>query len=186
MSTSLARQFRGLPVLILSLIVLLAAGCDRQSEDIIVENETPPAATVAIHDHAEHDDHILYLPGEITWRDAPPSLERGAEVAILEGNPGEAGIFTMRIKMPDGFHISPHHHPQYERVTVISGTFLLGEGERIDRDATTAMQAGSYTSMPPGMRHFAIAQGETVIQLTSEGPWEITYVNENDDPRLRN
>lgn len=130
------------------------------------------------------DRHLLYTPGEVEWQDTPPSLEDGAEVAVLEGDPSEAGVFTMRIKMPDGFHISPHWHPNVERVTVVSGTFLLGSGEELDEEATEALEAGSYTSMPPEMTHYAIAEGETVIQLTSVGPWVINYVNDDDDPRL--
>ncbi|HSE84313.1 MAG TPA: cupin domain-containing protein [Thermodesulfobacteriota bacterium] len=129
------------------------------------------------------EHHLLYQPGEIDWKEGPASLEPGAQIAVLEGSPGEPGVFTMRIKMPDGFTISPHWHPKTERVTVISGIFHLGSGEELDRDSTKSLKPGSYTSMPPGMRHFAIAEGETVIQLTSTGPWEINYVNPEDDPR---
>lgn len=137
-----------------------------------------------IHDKGP-DHHLQYLPGEIEWRDGPASFEAGAQFAILEGNPGEPGVFNMRIKMPDGFVISPHWHPNVERLTVISGTFHLGSGEIVDKETAQAMPPGSYTSMPPGMRHFAMAEGETVVQLTSVGPWEIHYVNPEDDPRLR-
>lgn len=91
----------------------------------------------------------------------------------------------MRIKMPDGFRISPHWHPNVERVTVLSGTFKLGSGEIFDANNTKALLPGSYTAMPPEMRHYAVADGETVIQLTSVGPWIINYVDKNNDPRLR-
>jgi quercetin dioxygenase-like cupin family protein len=173
---------RGLTILV-SVLILVFAACDRS--DPMQVDLGPPVSQTALGDHNDHDDHILYRPAEIEWRTGPGSLEAGAEFAVLEGNPSEPGVFTMRIKMPDGFHIAPHFHPQYERVTVLSGAFLLGSGETLDRDATMRLDSGSYTSMPPGMRHFAFADGETVIQLTSEGPWEITYVDENDDPRLR-
>lgn len=132
------------------------------------------------------DHHLIYPAGEIDWQDAPASLESGAQVSVLEGNPSQAGVFTMRIKMPDGFYISPHWHPNVERVTVISGTFLLGSGDEMNRAGTQRLEAGSYTSMPPEMVHYAIADGETVIQLTSVGPWIINYVHpEKDDPRIR-
>lgn len=131
------------------------------------------------------DAHLLYQADGVEWQPAPASLERGAEVAVLEGNPAEPGIFTMRIRMPDGFRIAPHWHPEVERVTVLSGTFHLGSGDVLDRQAATPMRPGSYTAMQPGMRHFAIAEGETVIQLTSVGPWEIVYVRQEDDPRRR-
>lgn len=129
--------------------------------------------------------HLLYRTADVEWQDAPASLEAGASVAVLEGDPSKPGIFTMRIRMPDGFRIAPHWHPSPERVTVISGTFRLGSGDVVNAGATTPMEAGSYTSMPPGMRHYAIAEGETVVQLTSVGPWEITYVNPGDDPRRK-
>jgi quercetin dioxygenase-like cupin family protein len=129
--------------------------------------------------------HVTFRAGEIEWQDAPASLERGISVAVLEGNPAEAGVFTMRIRMPDGSHIAPHWHPNVERVTVLSGTFLLGSGDVLNREATERLEAGTYTSMPPETRHFAIAEGETVIQLTSVGPWIINYVNADDDPRNR-
>jgi quercetin dioxygenase-like cupin family protein len=131
------------------------------------------------------DRHLTYRAADVEWRDGPGSFEPGSEFAILEGNPAEAGVFTMRIRMPDGFRIAPHWHPNVERVTVVSGTFHLGSGETLDAGATTPLGPGSYTSMPPGMRHYAIAEGETVIQLTSVGPWIINYVNPDDDPRSR-
>ena len=56
----------------------------------------------------------------------------------------------------------------------------------MNKASTERLEAGSYTSMPPEMIHFVFIEGETVVQLTSVGPWEINYVNpEQDDPRLR-
>lgn len=131
------------------------------------------------------DEHLIHRPNEVEWEPGPGSFEEGSEWAVLEGDPGEEGVFTMQIKMPDGFVINPHWHPNVERVTVLEGTFNLGSGEELDPEATEALEAGSYTSMPPEMRHYAVADGETIIQLTTVGPWEINYVNEEDDPRPR-
>lgn len=127
---------------------------------------------------------ILTANDKKNWQQSPV-LEPDLKVAVLEGNPSEPGVFTLRIKIPDGGHISPHWHPNVERVTVLSGRFLLGSGEKMDRNKVKKLDPGSYTSMPPGMRHFAIAEGETIIQLTSVGPWEINYINPEDDPRNR-
>lgn len=132
------------------------------------------------------DYHLTYPAGQIEWQDGPASLEPGAEMAVLEGDPSETGVFTMRIRMPDGYSISPHSHPNVERVTVLSGTFLLGSGENVNERYATRLETGSYTSMPPEMVHYAFAEGETVIQLTTVGPWVINYTNpEEDDPRTR-
>lgn len=132
------------------------------------------------------DHHLIYKAGEIDWQPGPASVEEGIEVAVLEGNPSEEGVFTLRLKIPDGGFIAPHWHPNVERVTVISGSFLLGSGEEMNRQDLLRLDPGSYTSMPPEMVHYAFAEGETVIQLTSVGPWIINYVNpEEDDPRER-
>lgn len=131
------------------------------------------------------DRHLIYGPAEIEWRDGPGSLPPGATFVVLEGNPAEGGVFTLRIRMPDGYVIPPHWHAGVERVTVLAGTFHVGHGETLDRAAAQPLGEGSYFSFPPGMRHYAITEGETVVQLTSVGPWVITYVNADDDPRDR-
>lgn len=161
------------------------AGCAPESEgEAAARQDNGQDQEVRLVDEGP-DAHLMYRPAEIDWRDAPASLEPGGEVAVLEGNPGEEGVFTMRIRMPDGYHISPHWHPNVERVTVVSGTFHLGSGDVLDREAAEPLEAGSYTSLPPETTHYAIAEGETVIQLTSVGPWVINYVNPEDDPRSR-
>jgi hypothetical protein len=89
----------------------------------------------------------------------------------------------MRAVLPANYRIPPHWHPGVERLTVLSGTMYLGMGERFDESAGQALPAGSYAAMPAGMRHFAYTKGETTIQLGTNGPWAITYLNPADDPR---
>lgn len=122
-------------------------------------------------------------PAAMTWGQAPAALPPGAQAVKLEGDPGKPGFFAMRLKVPAGYKIMPHHHPGTERVTVIEGTFSLGMGEKWDDAALVSYPAGSYVSIPKGHRHFAQFKEGAVIQLTSLGPWGITYVNPGDDPR---
>lgn len=93
----------------------------------------------------------------------------GAKMAILEGDPAKNGFFTMRLKLPDGYRVMPHWHPNIERLTVIQGIVHLGTGERFDDKATRPLRAGTYSSMAPRMRHFAWMEGETILQLSSMG-----------------
>jgi anti-sigma factor ChrR (cupin superfamily) len=123
------------------------------------------------------------LPDRITWTPAPAILPSGAKVAILQGNPAEAGPFTMRLWAPDGYRIASHYHPAVEHITVIQGTFKVGMGEKFDASALTELPAGTFAALPPDTRHFAQAHGETIIQLHGVGPWKLTYVNPADDPR---
>jgi quercetin dioxygenase-like cupin family protein len=128
-------------------------------------------------------DHVQIRPAELQWKDGPKSLSKGAQFVVLEGDPAAKGAFAMRLKLPAGFTIAPHTHPRQERVTVLSGTFQLGHGRTLDQAKLQDLGPGSFFSLPPGMEHFARAAEETVVQLNSEGPWEIVYVNPADDPR---
>lgn len=125
----------------------------------------------------------LFTPGDVPWQPGPPSLRPGAHMAVLEGDPRQAGVFTMRLELPDGFVVAPHWHSQVEHVTVIAGVLHFGMGERFDRRATRPMPAGAFGYWPIGMRHFAWAEGVTILQLHGRGPWTVTYVNRADDPR---
>ncbi|HVL71144.1 MAG TPA: cupin domain-containing protein [Beijerinckiaceae bacterium] len=131
------------------------------------------------------DRHKLVSPEDIEWRSGPPSLPQGSRMAVLYGDPGKEGLFAMRLRLPDGYHIPPHNHPRPEVVTIVSGTFKLGMGEKADRDKTHALRSGSFFAVEPGHSHFAYTEGETVIQLNSFGPWSVTYVRDEDDPRKR-
>lgn len=131
--------------------------------------------------HAEH--HTFALPGTLTWSPGPASLPAGARVAVLEGDPSKPGPFTIRLSLPNGYKIAPHHHPGIEHVTVIQGTFVMGMGDRFDATKGTALPAGAFAVMQPGTRHFAWTRGATIVQLHGVGPWQVVYVNDADDPR---
>ena len=126
--------------------------------------------------------HTMYAPADIKWTDAPPILPAGAKAAVLEGDPSKGGYFAMRLKVPDGYKIMPHWHPNVERVTVISGTAYIGEGDKFDESKGHEMPAGTYSTMRPHMHHFAWTKGETELQITTLGPWKLVYVDPKDDP----
>jgi quercetin dioxygenase-like cupin family protein len=133
----------------------------------------------------EADDLQLFPAAEIKWQEGPPSLPKGAMIAVLEGDPTKEGPFVFRVKVPDGYRVPPHTHPKTERITVLSGTFNIGMGEKFDKKATTALPAGTYGYWPAGMKHFVWAKGETVLQFHGTGPWSIEYLNPDDDPRKK-
>ena len=131
------------------------------------------------------DAHKIAMPQEIKWAPGPASIPPGAEAAVLYGDPSKEGLFALRLKLPKGYAIPPHTHPKPEVVTVISGTFRLGMGEKADKSKAQALPAASFFALAPGMAHFASADEDTVIQLNSTGPWSLTYVNPTDDPRKK-
>ncbi len=125
------------------------------------------------------------LPDQITWGPAPAVLPVGAKLAVLEGDPTKSGAYTMRLLMPDGYQISPHFHAGTEHVTVVSGTLMVGMGDKVDESQMKTLPAGAFGAIPPGMHHYAKAKGETVLQLHGIGPWRLSYVNKADDPRKK-
>lgn len=167
-------MFRGL---LIAALGYLLVGCADAGGAEAEEKKKDPRA------HYGPDQQVLMPVEDIEWEAGPESLAEGSEYAVLEGDPSESGLFVMRLRLPDGFIIHPHTHPNFERVTVISGTFHLGHGEDLDEEATDRLDAGSFTTMPPDTEHFAIMEGDTVLQLTSIGPWDIEYVDPADDPR---
>jgi hypothetical protein len=126
---------------------------------------------------------IAVVREQIDWKPPPPTLQPGARVAVIEGDPSVAGkLFTLRLLMPDGYRIAPHWHFADEHVTVISGTFRLGHGDTFDTAAMDTLPAGGFAVLPARHHHFALAQGETEVQLHAIGPWKLIYVNPEDDP----
>jgi quercetin dioxygenase-like cupin family protein len=130
-------------------------------------------------------EHIVVTPTELKWAPAPPSVPSGAQVAVLEGHPAKNGPFTVRFQTPDGYKIPPHTHPTAEKITVLSGTMLLGTGANFDEKVMRELSPGSFMVMPAGMQHFVKMRGDTIIQVNGDGPFAIKYVNPADDPRNR-
>ncbi len=119
---------------------------------------------------------------QLQWGPAPDAFPAGAQMAVLDGNPMQGG-FVVRVKTPDGYVIPPHWHPAVERVTVISGNLKLGMGNRFQEAQMQNLGPGSFVSLPAEHRHYVKSSGESVIQVQSDAPFQITYVNPKDDPR---
>ena len=131
---------------------------------------------------ASNEHHIVVPTDAVKWGPAP-SLPRGAEAAVLLGNPAEEGPFVLRLKFPAGFTVPPHSHSKDELVTVISGSFAVGTGEKLNRASATPLPQASFVHLPAGMPHYAWADDETIVQINGVGPFDVTYVDPKDDPR---
>ncbi len=129
-------------------------------------------------------ERIMQTLDEVKWGDAPPMLPTGAKIAVLSGNPGAEGLYTVRLKFPPHYGIPAHSHPTDEHVTVLRGTLFMGMAERLDTKRGTALPPGSFSITPTGMTHYAYTDDdEVIILLHGMGPVDFTYVNPADDPR---
>jgi hypothetical protein len=146
-----------------------------------------PVFLCAAENHAPqepNDVHVYRSEKELKWGPAPPVVPKGAEAAVLDGNPfGEGGAYTLRLKMPDGYKIPPHWHPTDENVTVLSGRLGMGMGDKMDRASGQLIKSGGFVRMPKTVHHYAWTMGPTTIQVQGNAPFAFTYVNPADDPR---
>jgi quercetin dioxygenase-like cupin family protein len=127
-------------------------------------------------------DIAMASPDELKWADFP-ALPPGAKVAVIQGPPNEAKPYIVRLKFPANYKVPVHTHPGTEHLTVISGTFHLGTGDKRDQKQTKALTPGSVALIQPNIKHFAWTNSETVVQLHGMGPSAIAYPNPADDPR---
>ena len=131
-----------------------------------------------------HGDHIMVLPADLKWADAK-SIPPGAKLAVIEGTLDKAVPFTFRVKFPADYKLPAHWHPAIEHVTVLSGTYNFGTGDKFDKEKTKVLPPGSTAIIQPKTNHFAWTSEETVIQLSGVGPQDINFVDPADDPRKK-
>jgi quercetin dioxygenase-like cupin family protein len=123
------------------------------------------------------------LPEEIQWKPFP-AFPPSARLAILIGQPSQAGSYTIRVKVPGGVKLMPHKHSEDRVYTVISGIFYVGVGDQFDAKRLHAYPPGAVIILPGNTPHFHWAKsGEYVTQVTAIGPLGLEYVNREDDPR---
>ena len=155
-------------ILVLGAVCLAATAAHAQTETKSTEHQA-----IVVHTNS------------IAWGPGPAILPPGAKAAVIEGDPSKPGLFTMRLALPADYRIPPHHHPVWEHVTVMEGSFHVGMGEKFDNSGGVTLESGSFGALPPGMRHFAWTTEPSVLQIHAEGPWQLIYVNPADDPRSK-
>jgi quercetin dioxygenase-like cupin family protein len=103
----------------------------------------------------------------------PPGYQR----ALLEGATDRAGAVTYRVRLPPNFRFEPHMHKWDEHVTVLSGTWYIGFGERFDESHMQALEAGSFSIIPAGTAHYVMTRDDGAIcQIHGIGPAGLQYV----------
>ena len=123
---------------------------------------------------------VTISAADVQWGPAPDALPKGAQIAVMHGDPFKKNLFALRLKMPDGYRIPAHWHTQDEELTILSGTFQLAMGD--DNSDVHALDAGAYHFLPGKMHHSATAKGDVVLELHGMGPFDIHYVNPAEDP----
>src|SRR6266571_4934544 len=134
--------------------------------------------------HAEDKTEPMALtPAEMKWQSQGGLALSGIEQANLVGSPSSPGPYTVRLKFPAGYRLAPHTHPDYREVTILSGTWYTGYGERFDEAALKALPAGSFYTEPANVSHFVEVREPVVIEVRGTGPSGRAFVNPADKPK---
>ena len=170
-------------------VVFAAAAAAWVSGPVVIAQDTPkPKAPAAVKPPQPKTAaaHTLTTAADLKWGPGPDSLPPGVQMAVVDGDPGKAGApFVIRAKMPDGYKVPPHFHPGDENVSVLSGSMLIGMGDKWDEASMKALGPHGFARLPKGMHHSALTKGATEIQVHGVGPFDLTYVNKADDPRTK-
>lgn len=121
-------------------------------------------------------DVVGLTPEQVRWF-TPPYYNDGRQRAHLFGDSSKGGAWVDRVKIPSGKRVLAHTHPQDELVTVIEGTWYLGEGEKFDSDKLKGYPAGSFIVIPAGLPHFVAAkEGNVIVQLSGSEVFRTDYL----------
>ena len=119
---------------------------------------------------------VAITPEQVKWF-TPPFYSDGRQRAHLLGDSTQGGVWIDRVKIPSGARVLAHTHPNDELVTVIEGTWYLGEGERFDPAKLKGYPPGSFILIPAGVPHFVAAQdGSVIVQLNGAGKFGTDYL----------
>src|SRR6185369_11028494 len=115
-------------------------------------------------------------PDTVKWF-TPSYYNDGRQRAKIYGDSDRGGAWIDRVKIPAGLRIAAHTHPHDELVTVVEGTWYVGEGRNFDPDKLKAYPAGSFILIPAGLPHFVAAKDSpVVIQLSGNGKFGTDYL----------
>jgi anti-sigma factor ChrR (cupin superfamily) len=115
-------------------------------------------------------------PEQVRWF-TPAYYKDGRQRAQLSGDSSRGGTWVDRVKIPAGGRVRAHTHPHDELVTVIEGTWYVGEGETSDAAKLKGYVAGSFIVIPSGVPHFVAAQkGAVIVQLSGTGRFGTEYL----------
>jgi hypothetical protein len=107
---------------------------------------------------ASSDHHATVQADNLKWA-VPAVYAPGAQLAVIKGDPTKEGMYVVRLKVPAGFKIPAHTNPNDENVTVLSGSFNIGTGDKLDEKKGIEVKAGGYSFVAKGMAHYACRFG---------------------------
>ena len=137
---------------------------------------------IATHSGAQ-PDVIKVTPADRQWTPFQV-FGRGAQMTLVRGHPLKPGLFVILVRVPANTQLPVHTHPVEHVLTVLSGTYFSGLGDKMDLHNVRVMPSGSVFNVPAQMPHYAEARSEEVLlQVIGIGPTATQFLNPAEDPR---
>jgi quercetin dioxygenase-like cupin family protein len=127
-------------------------------------------SSLGIAARAQAPDVMALSPSEMKWSAQGGLALPGLEQTTLVGDPSKPGPYTIRLKFPAGFKVAPHTHPDSREVTILSGTWYTGYGEKAEAAGLKELPAGSFYTEPANVAHYVEVREPTLIQVSGTGP----------------
>jgi quercetin dioxygenase-like cupin family protein len=119
---------------------------------------------------------VTLRPDQLQWE--PNPRVPGLSVARMISKGSDPGPYVYRVRFPKGRVVQAHSHPDDRSYTILEGTWYVGWGETFDEAKLIALGPGSFYTEPAGVPHFiATPDGETVVQISGNGPTKVDYVD---------
>jgi quercetin dioxygenase-like cupin family protein len=142
------------------------------------------AATLGVGTTASAQEEIQVRPEQRRW--VPfPVFGSGSQMAILRGSPQKPGLFVIHVRFPAQSRLPAHTHPIEHVVTVLSGTYYVGMGDKEAAGRLREFPSGSVYNVPANAPHFAETKDEVTLQIIGIGPTATQYINPAEDPRKK-
>jgi len=109
------------------------------------------------------------LPEEIDWKPFP-AFPPSARLAVLVGEPTQAGPYLIRVKVPLGVKLMPHRHPEDRNLYGHVWRFLHRPGRSIRRRQGQGISARQCYRAP--RQYLALPLGKIRrVRHASNGDW---------------
>jgi hypothetical protein len=104
---------------------------------------------------------------------------------VIFGDQSKAGLYVMRSKLAPNHMTRPHFTDQDRWVTVLKGTWWVGQGDVFRTDKLVPIREGGFMYQPANLHHYDTAGGgEVILQIVGNGPVKATHteVDEKGQP----
>jgi Domain of unknown function (DUF4437) len=123
------------------------------------------------------ENMIVKNLSQLEWH-PKPTLPPGAESALAFGEPAK-GHYDFYGKFPADYTVPMHWHTNDCTVIMISGSMTIKRDSAPD---VTIEQGGLFT-LPAKMKYIAYSAKGCIFLVHGAEPFDIFYVNPQDDPR---